>query len=190
MEKANILINTVAGVAIMLTVAGWGVMSGRAQGTPEEIADAQGALHVPQNYRSTYQILGSWAVAADQGPGSKEIHTVYASPGVAQSYRKDGVFADGTVLVKEVFEAATEPMTTGIVSRPGKLKGWFVMLKDSNNHHPGNKLWGDGWDWSWFDADNPSRTTSTDYQTDCQSCHAPAQSTDWVYVDGYPPLKR
>ncbi|MCK1329487.1 hypothetical protein IVB57_14175 [Bradyrhizobium sp. CW9] len=51
MKKANIVINTVAGAAVLLTVAGWGVMSGRAQGTPEAIADAQGALHVPQNRR-------------------------------------------------------------------------------------------------------------------------------------------
>lgn len=190
MNKANIVVNSAAGTAVLLIIASWGLMSGRAEGGPEEIVDAQGALHVPQNYRSTYQMLGSWAVAAEQGPGSKEIHSVYASPGVAQSYKNNGLFADGTVLVKEVFEAATEQMTTGTVSRAGKLKGWFVMMKDSKNHYPANKLWGDGWGWSWFDADNPSRTTSTDYQSDCQSCHSPAQSTDWVYVDGYPSIKR
>jgi hypothetical protein len=22
------------------------------------------------------------------------------------------------------------------------------------------------------------------------ACHQPAQATDWIYVDGYPPLKR
>ena len=42
------------------------------------------------------------------------------------------------------------------------------MVKDSNGRHAGNKLWGDGWGWSWFDADNPSKTTSTDYKTNCQ----------------------
>jgi hypothetical protein len=81
-------------------------------------------------------------------------------------------------------------MTTGTVSHAETLKGWFVMMKDSNGRHAGNKLWGDGWGWSWFDAANPSKTTSTDYKTNCQSCHVPARASDWIYVSGYPPLRR
>jgi hypothetical protein len=56
---------------------------------------------------------------------------------------------------KEVFEATTGEMTTGTVSHAEALKGWFVMVKDSKNSHPGNKLWGVGWGWSWFDQGNP-----------------------------------
>ena len=190
MKNANVVINWIAGAAVVATVAAWGLIGGSAESNEKVIADTNGNLHVPQGYRSSYQMLGSWAVAADQGQGSKEIHAVYASPGVIASYLKNGRFPDGAVLVKEVFESATEQMTTGTVSHAGTFKGWFVMLKDSSNRYPANKLWGDGWGWSWFEADNPSRTTSTDYKTDCQSCHVPAQATDWIYVDGYPPLKR
>ena len=125
-----------------------------------DIVDAEGNLRVPADYRTAYQFLGSWAVAADQGQGSKEIHVVYASPGTIAAYRKDGRFPDGSVLVKEVFEATTGAMTTGNVSHAKILKGWFVMMKDSKNSHPDNKLWGDGWGWSWFDAAAPSKTTS------------------------------
>jgi Cytochrome P460 len=139
---------------------------------------------------ATYQFLGSWAVASDQGQGSKELHVVYASPGTVTAYRRDGGFPDGAVLVKEVFQTATAEMTTGIVSHAETLKGWFVMVKDGDGRYSGNRLWGDGWGWSWFDAANPSKTTSTDYKTDCRSCHVPAQPSDWIYVDGYPPLKR
>ena len=85
-----------------------------------------------------------------------------------------GTFAEGAVLVKEVWEAQTGTMT-GTVSHVCKLKGWFVMVKATYNPHPNNKLWGDGWAWSWFDADKPQMTTSTDYTTDCKSCHVPAQ---------------
>jgi hypothetical protein len=120
----------------------------------------------------------------------KELHAVYASPGTIDAYRKDGVFPDGTVLVKEVFQTAIGQMTTGTVSHAEALKGWFVMVKDSKGTHPDNKLWGSGWGWSWFDADNPAKTTSTDYKVNCLACHIPAQATDWVYVAGYPPLKR
>lgn len=142
------------------------------------------------NYRTAYQSLGSWAVAVDQGQGAKEIHVVYASPGTIAAYGKNGHFADGSVLVKEVFEATTGAMTTGTVSHAQALKGWFVLMKDSKNSHPGNKLWGNGWGWSWFDAANPSKTTSTDYKVDCLPCHEPARATDWIYVQGYPSLRR
>ena len=92
------------------------------------------------------------------------------------------------MLVKEVFAAATQPMTTGTVTHAQQLKGWFVMVRDSSNSHPGNPLWGDGWGWSWFDADKPLKTTSTNYKVDCQTCHIPAKATDWIYVSGYPTL--
>jgi hypothetical protein len=156
----------------------------------EKVVDASGNLRVPGDYRTAYEHLGNWAVAADQGPGAKQIHTVYASPGTTAAYRKSAGFADGSVLVKEVFSAATDAMTTGTVSRAQTLMGWFVLVRDSKNSHPGNKLWGDGWGWSWFDAGNPSKTTSTDYKVDCLPCHEPARATDWIYVQGYPELKR
>lgn len=49
-----------------------------------------------------------WAVARDDGPGSKQLHGVYASPGTFAAYRKDGHFPDGTILVKEVFNTTTK----------------------------------------------------------------------------------
>ena len=67
------------------------------------MVDAAGHLRVPADYRTLYQALGSWAIAADSGQGSKEVHAVYASPGAIDAYRKTGHFPDGAVLVKEVF---------------------------------------------------------------------------------------
>jgi hypothetical protein len=154
----------------------------------EPVTDKAGVLHVPSDYRLGYTYLGSWAVAGEKG--SKEMHIVYASPGAVDGYKKSGHFQDGAVLVKEVYQAASAEMTTGFVSHPQTLKGWFVVVRDSKITHPGNKLWGDGWGWSWFDADNKTKTTSTDYKTDCMSCHVPTQATDWIYVQGYPILKR
>ena len=156
----------------------------------DAIADADGALRVPADYRSMYEYLGTWAVAADKGEGSKQLHSVYASPGAVAAFRANGHFPDGAVLVKEVYQTATNPMTTGTVSHAETLAGWFIMVKDSKNSHPQNKLWGSGWGWSWFDAANPLKTTSSDYTTDCQPCHIPAQSTDWIYTQGYPILHK
>jgi hypothetical protein len=196
MKTVRVFTLGISGIGAIIAIAALSSMqataiSGASQTSQTEAAvDAEGNLHVPRDYQTTYQPLGSWAVAADEGRGSKELHGVLASPGSVEAYRKDGRFPDGTVLVKEVFEAATKEMTTGTVSHAEKLKGWFVMVKDSNGRHPGNALWGDGWGWSWFDAANPTKTTSTDYRLNCKSCHVPAQATDWIYVDGYPALKR
>jgi hypothetical protein len=193
MKTMKVVAIGTAGIWAMVAVAAYGQMdttASRNDPKTEAVVDADGNLRVPDAYRTTYQSLGSWAVAADQGQGSKELHVVYASPGTIAAYRKDGRFPDGSVLVKEVFETATEPMTTGTVSHAQALKGWFVMVKDSKNSHPGSKLWGNGWGWSWFDATNPTKTTSTDFKVDCLSCHVPARASDWIYVQGYPALRR
>ena len=169
--------------ALLLPAAGGGA-------EPEPVVDAAGNLRVPADYLANYQFMGTWAVAGEPGQGAKQMHVVYASPGAVAGYRANGRFPDRTVLVKEVYETATAPMTTGTVSRQQTLKGWFVMVKDDHDSHPGNKLWGDGWGWSWFDADKPTKTTSSNYTLDCKGCHVPAKDADWIYVQGYPALKR
>jgi len=181
-----------AGLAVIGAVTAYAQMDVGSpyKGNAAAVVDEKGNLRVPSDYRTAYQVLGSWAVANDDGPGSKQMHVVYASPGTVAAYLKDGHFPDGAVLVKEVFNTNTQAMTTGTVSNAENLAGWFVMVKDQTGRFPGNKLWGDGWGWSWFDASNPQKTTSTDYTTDCQSCHQPAQQSDWIYSFGYPILKR
>jgi len=154
----------------------------------ESVSDAQGNLHIPPGYRTKYEFLGSWEIADTTGPSAKQMHNVYASPGTIAAFRREGHFPDGTVLVKELFATETQRMTTGNVRHAQKLVGWFELVKDSKNSHPNNKLWGDGWGWSFFPAGNPEKTTSTDYVKDCKGCHTPAQKTDWIYVQGYTPL--
>src|SRR5262245_51553401 len=95
-----------AGISAMVAVAAYGQMHPSAT-KAEAVVDAAGNMRVPDDYRTTYESLGSWAVLADQSQGSKELHVVYASPGTITAYRKDGRFPDGAVLVKEVFQAAT-----------------------------------------------------------------------------------
>jgi hypothetical protein len=157
--------------------------------TAQTVVDTEGNLRVPADYRTSYQFLGSWAVASGVSKSPDQIHVVYASPGTITAYLNDKRFPDGSVLVKEVYQTTTGKMTTGTVSRAQTLKGWFVMVKESKDTHPGNALWGDGWAWSWFDAGNSQKTTSTNYKVECLLCHVPARATDWIYVQGYPPLK-
>jgi hypothetical protein len=188
-----IKISTISVVALLalVSIAAYGQTdTATTDPAAKAVVDANGNLRVPADYRTSYQFLGSWAVADGVGKSPNQLHVVYASPGTIAAHRRDKRFPDSSVLVKELFQTATEQMKTGTVSRAQTLKGWFVMVKDSKDSHAGNALWGDGWAWSWFDADNPLKTTSTNYRVNCLPCHLPARATDLVYVQGYPPLER
>jgi Cytochrome P460 len=151
-----------------------------------ELVDQTGNIRKPADYRDHYQSLGTWAVLDPKG---NQLHVVYASPGAAEYYRKNGKFGDGTVLVKEIYGTDHAQMTTGDAYRASAMIQWFVMIKDEKKRYPGKPLWGDGWGWALFKADAPDKQVATDYKKDCIPCHIPAQSTDWTYVQGYPVLK-
>jgi hypothetical protein len=176
-----------AAASVVVPHADWPATPSLAQEPSSD--DLRARLHVPTDYRTTFHFLGTFAVAADAGEGAKEFHIVYASPDVVSTYRATGRFPDGAVLVKEVLETETEDMTTGRVSRAERLRGWFVMVKDASDRYRDDPLWGEGWGWAWFNADSPTRTSTTDFRAECLACHVPAQSKDWIYVQGYPPLR-
>lgn len=159
-----------------------------------DLVDKTGNIRNPPDVRDLYQLLGAYTVfdPTPMAPGSKstgdEMHITYASPGTAEYYRKNGKFADGTVLVKEVLGTDRGRLTTGNVHWARGVKQWFVMIKDEKNRYPKNPLWGDGWGWALFKSDAPKKQVATDYKKDCIGCHIPASSSDWIYVDGYPVL--
>ena len=39
----------------------------QAASAQEQLIDAAGNMHIPENYRTTYEFLGSWSVAGDEG---------------------------------------------------------------------------------------------------------------------------
>ena len=151
-----------------------------------ELVDKSGNISKPADYRDHYELLGTYTIIDPKG---NQMHVTYASPGTAAYYRKTGKFPDGAVLVKEIFLTDHAQMTTGDSHWASKMVQWFVKIKDTKNRYPNNPLWGDGWGWALFKADSPDKQVATDYKKDCLSCHVPAKSTDWTYVEGYPPLK-
>jgi hypothetical protein len=202
MVKLSIVIAGLAAIIGIVAVAISNPVGADSDAVFDLAVDAAGNLHVPVDYRTTYNFLGSWAAANDSGTGSAELHTVYTSPNTIEAYRKDGQFPDGAVLVKEVYHAATEEMTTGTISHAAKLRGWFVMVRDRTGRHAESEVWGDGWGWAWFDAADPAKPSrflpvkdnvpqpTFNYRENCQGCHAPAEATEWIYTEGYPPFRR
>jgi hypothetical protein len=152
-----------------------------------DLVDNAGNIRKPADFRDLYQELGVYTPVDFNN--NTEMHYTYAPPGTAEYYRKNGKFADGTVLVKEVFATDHAQLTTGDAHWATGTKVWFVMIKDDKGRYSGNPLWGNGWGWALFKADAPDKQVATNYKKDCLGCHVPAQSTDWVYIQGYPVLK-
>lgn len=183
---------------VTLTIAGTS-MSKEMKLVAPNVDLETGAISVPEDY-TRWATLGTWAHANTEGePGSKEYHVVYTQPETIEYYQKHGRYPDGAVLVKELLHAETMQMTTGpAVSHATTLKGWFVLIRDTQGRYKNSKLWGDGWGWSLFNASDSKKTVSTDYQTDCIACHLPArdlarddahEEDKWIYTLGYPVLQ-
>lgn len=161
------------------------------------LVDKYGNISLPENFRRDWAFLGTWSIADEDvetsseasGHGAAGLHNVYTQRATIDHFRATGEFPDGAVIIKELLKAATESMTTGTVSRGTEVEGWFVMVKDTKGRFPGHPLWGDGWGWSLFNADQPEGTVTKNYKTECIGCHIPARKDDWIYLSGYPVLQ-
>jgi RPA family protein len=73
MRTVRVLGVALSGLFVIGAVTAHRQINTRSQygGTTAAVVDNKGNLRVPADYRTAYQMLGSWAVAAD-GPGSKQ----------------------------------------------------------------------------------------------------------------------
>jgi hypothetical protein len=167
-----------------------------ASSTYKNLVDDVGTISLPGDFRTDWVFLGTWSIAAKDvetsgaasGHGAAGLHNVYTQPGVVEYFRTHQEFPDGAVIIKELLKAETAPMTTGTVSKGVEVEGWFVMVKDAKQRFASSPLWGDGWGWALFNADQPDKTVTQDYKTECLGCHIPARDDDWIYLSGYPVL--
>jgi hypothetical protein len=86
-----------------------------------DLVDKKGNIRKPTDYRDRYQALGTYVVLDPKG---NQVHFTYTSPGTAEYYRKNGRFADGTVLVKEIFGTDHAQMTTRDAHWASGTKVW------------------------------------------------------------------
>lgn len=164
---------------------------GAAAPKPQSV-EAEAVLQVPAvNYRKEWVQLGTFSVLADSpADGAKELHVVYTARQTLEEYLRTGRFPEGAMLVKDVFAARTEALTTGTASYAGDLAGRFVMVKDSAGKLGSGPRFGDGWGWSFYEGAEMKRTITTDYKNDCLGCHEPARGQDLLYLQGYPLLRK
>lgn len=153
---------------------------------PGKFAAADGSIRLPEDYR-TWTHLGTWYVAEGKN-GEINSHQIYAEPGAVAEFRKTQKWPHGATIVKEVRSTKSGKLTTGPGTWDGPLQLWFVMVKDTKRTFPGNPIWGRGWGWGLYLADEPRKNTATEYKIDCLGCHLPAEKTDWIFQYGYPVL--
>lgn len=160
----------------------------RVNETFKTLVDQQGEnIQLPDNYRQNWSHMGSWTVLDESAPGHG-FHDVYTQQEAIEAYRVNGVFPDGSVLIKEVRNIESGTQTTGHAQWAGDVKITFVMIKDDKNRFPDNKHWDEGWGWLLYEAQNPLKNVSQGFKETCFACHTPAKQTDWVFINGYPTL--
>jgi len=188
MPKSALCLLALASILASSAHAGTGVTA-----PPAATVEAEPVLQVPTaDYRTTWVQLGTYAVIADApADGAKKFQYVYTERKNLEAYLKSGSFPDGTVLVKDVYAGKTETMSCGIVSYAGDLVGRFILVRDSTNARAASSpRFGDGWGWAFYQGSETKMTTTTNYKTDCLGCHEPARATDFVFVQGYPLLRK
>lgn len=180
------IISAFAFGALAVTMTAGGAL----EDTYTKYVDAKGTISVPDvDYRRDWTMLGTWSIAGEDGAAG--FHVVYAQPEAVDFFRENGVFPDGTILIKDLLGTKTEDLTTGRVSSAdGPLQGRFVMVKDAQGRFPDNAIWGEGWGWSHFNADEKTGSGTTSYEDECIACHVPAENSDWVYTYAYPVLSK
>jgi len=155
--------------------------------------DAAGNISRPRDFRENWVHLGSWFVNNDDQASGPGVHDVYSNPDAVEEFKRTGRWPDGAVIVKTVAGIESERLTTGNANWAGDVGVWFVMVRDNENRFPDNKAWGENWGWALFTADDPDKNQTKNWKgegfNNCFGCHAPAQNTEWVYIDGYPTIR-
>lgn len=99
------------------------------------------------------------------------MHHIYANPKAMQGY-KSGKFADGSVIVFDLFEAIDKDNAVS----EGKRKAVVVMVRHGKAHKAN-----DGWGYQVFDPQSKKGSLDAKGQADCHACHRSQQDKDFVF---------
>ncbi|PWE29889.1 cytochrome c, class I [Maritimibacter sp. 55A14] len=177
---------------IVLSIAAAGLPARAQMATHADPIEVEPVLEVPsEDYRTGWVQIGAFSVLADTpADGAHEIHAVFIDKPALETYLRDGAFAEGTKIVKEVWGARTEDLTTGRASYADTLKGRFVMVADPDGKLGAGPRFGDGWGWAFFPGEETRITDTESYRDGCLACHEPARDQGLIYLQGYPALRR
>jgi hypothetical protein len=122
-----------------------------------------------------------------------KFHNIYLSPEAYAQFAATKTFPDRTVLVMEIFAAADKDTKGGVLSTgyyDGDRVGLMAAVK--NFHRPD----GSTTPWAYYtftDDKDPSKllpTAPAHPDNECENCHKLHASTDHVWVQFYPVLRK
>jgi Cytochrome P460 len=159
-----------------------------AAGLPEPRFDANNELVRPQGHREWMFVGSSLGLSYQEGQQQNRepnFHNVYIQPASYQQFQKTGKFPDGTVLVMEVFSAASRESINRQGHFEGRSIGIEAAVKDSSRFSE---------KWAYFsfigEGGAPKKTAKAFPQQACWSCHNEHAATDNVFTQFYPVLRQ
>ena len=159
-----------------------------------------GAVKAPKGWRE-WIFIGTPLTPNEMNGGEAafpEFHNVYIEPSAYEYFMKNGKFAEGTQIAKELVlirdsENGNDPQTGASfeVSGQGYFQGEFAGLelsyKDTKRYpdEPG------GWVYfSFGHQPEPYAETAEAFPTEaCNTCHETSAATDFVFTQFYPVLR-
>lgn len=158
--------------------------------TGAPVFDRDGKLTRPLGYRS-WIYVGAPLTPNDMNDGKAafpEFHSVYIDPESYASYKENGRWRDGTLLVKELVSVGGKVATSGKGYFMGEFLGLEVALKSSERfpEEPGH--------WGFFrftdEKGGPIHDKASVLPTSaCASCHSATAADDSVFTQHYPVLR-
>ncbi len=100
------------------------------------------------------------------------IHHLYANPAAIKGYRGGHKFADGSVIVFDLFEAKD----AGNATAEGARKAVLVMRKDAKRHAATG-----GWGYQVYDPGSRKEKLDAKAQAECHACHLSQEKQGFVF---------
>jgi Cytochrome P460 len=159
-----------------------------AAGPAEPRFDSNNELVRPEGHREWMFVGSSLGLSYQEGQQQNRepnFHNVYIQPASYQQFQKTGEFPEGTVLVMEVFSAASRESINRQGHFEGRSIGIEAAVKDSS-HFPEK--------WAYFsfigEGGAPKKTAKAFPQQACWQCHNEHAATDNVFTQFYPVLRK
>jgi len=163
--------------------------------TPTAVFDSQGRLKLPTDYRK-WVFVGAPLTPNGLNGGNAnfpEYHNVYIQEKNLDAYLKNGVFPEGTVIIKELTRVLNPTFPDGSTTEPsgrgffnGEFNGIDCTVKDSKKFAATN-----GWGFFTF-GHHPEPYVGYAEEApaaECASCHqANVAKTDMTWIQFYPML--
>jgi hypothetical protein len=100
------------------------------------------------------------------------IHHIYGNPKAMKGYKSGHKFADGSVIVFDLFEAVDKDNAVS----EGPRKAVVVMARDSKKFAATG-----GWGYEVFDAKTKKGSLDAKAQADCHTCHLAQKDSGFVF---------